>query len=307
MIRAKRKQESSASDMFESFLVQNKNKKMYVITPGGNNGDTLIHMGLIKKLNQIGADYVSINLDEMSRNQIIFGLKYLLDIAAFKIGIDRNFNLFNIPKETELILFGGGGYMNDLYYGFVLLKQILKNKKIPVAVAPNSYLFKKTDLKALFATNRSYTFFCREKYSFELFSEMNLSKDINVHLSNDTSLYLKRNDFKKFVSPSKSEHTLICFRMDKESTIPKNTKKKIVENAKINSNNLLIKDIAKIGSFEDYISAVFNADEVYTDRIHVAILAHICKKKTSLFGNCYHKNKGVYEFSLKNNSKIKFQ
>ncbi len=129
-------------DEFESFLIENMGKNFYLITPGGNPRDLLIHMGLIKKLKKIEAKYHCVNLEEIYKKRIHVGIKYLLNIAAFKAEIDCQFKLFHIPKETEVILFEGGGYMNDLYYGLVLLKGILKHSKEPVAVAPNSFWFK---------------------------------------------------------------------------------------------------------------------------------------------------------------------
>ncbi|MCJ7731705.1 hypothetical protein MUP51_05255 [Candidatus Bathyarchaeota archaeon] len=39
-------------DSFEEYLAENRHLSMSVITPGGNHGDTLIHMGLVKKLEE---------------------------------------------------------------------------------------------------------------------------------------------------------------------------------------------------------------------------------------------------------------
>jgi exopolysaccharide biosynthesis predicted pyruvyltransferase EpsI len=49
----------------------------------------------------------------------------------------------------------------------------------------------------------------------------------------------------------------------------------------------------------DFVSTVYNAKNIYTDRLHVAILSKILDKKATLFGNKYHKNKGVWEHSLR--------
>ncbi|MGB9853850.1 MAG: hypothetical protein ACPLRY_03465, partial [Candidatus Bathyarchaeales archaeon] len=94
----------------------------------------------------------------------------------------------------------GGGYMNDLYYGLVLLKGILKRSKKPVGVAPNSFWFKKTDFRKLFVDKRPVVLFCREKYSFDILSDMRLPKNVEARLSKDTSLYLTRRDLSKFSS-----------------------------------------------------------------------------------------------------------
>ncbi|MCK4438582.1 polysaccharide pyruvyl transferase family protein, partial [Candidatus Bathyarchaeota archaeon] len=49
----------------------------------------------------------------------------------------------------------------------------------------------------------------------------------------------------------------------------------------------------------DFVSWVANAETVYTDRLHVAILSSILGKDVTLFGNIYHKNRGVWEISLR--------
>jgi len=293
-------------DEFESLLVENQDKKICVITPGGNHGDTLIHLGLIKKLNSVKADYCCVNLEDICRHRIHVGMKYLLKIAASKIGLDYAFKIFNIPRGTELILFEGGGYMNDLYHGFVLLKEVLENHKTPVVVAPNSFWFKKTDFRTVLSDEWPVILFCREKYSFDIVSEAHLPKNTQVYLSQDISLYLTREELSEFIPFHKEKHDLVCLRKDIESVIPNETKQRIVEKAKEGDNNLLVADISKSGTFKDFVSAVDNADKIYTDRLHVAIMGHIFGKDLMMFDNSYHKNLGVYEYSLKENSKIRF-
>ena len=296
-----------AMDEFESFLTENMGKNFYLITPGGNPGDLLIHMGLIKKLEKIKAKYHCVNLEEIYKKRIHVGIKYLLNIAAFKAKLDCQFKLFQIPKEAEVILFEGGGYMNDLYYGFVLLKGILKDSKKPVIVAPNSFWFHGTDFRKLFVDKRPIVLFCREKYSFNILSEMHLPKNVEIRLSQDASLYLTREELSKFIHSSDGENTLVCLRNDRESIIPNKVKRKIVEKLKEKAGRLLVADISKWRPLNAYISAIANSSKVYTDRLHVAILAHIFGKDLTLFSNCYHKNKGVFEYSMSGNPRANFK
>ena len=296
-------------DEFESFLAENRDKKFYVISPGGNCGDTLIHMGLIKKLKDFDIDYTCINLEKACKQHISLGVKYLLNITSFKTGLRRYFKLFEIPKGTGLILFEGGGYINDLYYGLILLREILDySRKAPVAVAPHSFWFDKTDFKAFLGNGeRPITLFCRENYSFDLLSEMGLPGNVEVRLSKDTSLYLKQEDLDGFIHTKAEKNNLVCLRIDRESIIPRKIKQRIIEKVKSFSCNLLVADISKWGSLSSYLSAVANSSKIVTDRLHVAIVAHILGKEFTLLGNCYHKNRGVYEYSLRSNSKAKFK
>jgi len=289
-------------DEFESFLAENRGSKICAVTPGGNHGDTLIHMGLIKKLKEIGATCHCINLDGVHINQRLAGIQYLMKIAVWKVGLDRGLRLADIPEETDLILFEGGAYMTDLWYGPVLLKQVLRAHETPIAIAPQSYWFDKTDLMDLFADGRPVTLFCRERYSFDLLSGMSPPRNVRLLLSGDTALYLERRDLEAYISPPQGRYDLICFRKDREAAVPEELKRRVLGDAY----NPLVSDISMNGGFSDFVSAVANAGRVYTDRLHVAILASIFGKETTLFGNRYHKNKGVYEYSLRGNPRIKF-
>ena len=75
-------------DAFEEFLGEHSGKRFCNVTPGGNHGDTLIHMGLNKKLDEEGIEYVGLNLEETYGRDLLTGVKYLLNIAAWKIGLE---------------------------------------------------------------------------------------------------------------------------------------------------------------------------------------------------------------------------
>jgi len=120
-------------DEFEAFLRENRRLRVCAVTPGGNHGDTLIHMGLVKVMEELGIDYTCRNLEEAYDRDRVVGAKYLMNIAADRVGVRRGFRLLDIPAETELILFEGGGYMNDIWYGLTLLRQILR-RHVPRAL-----------------------------------------------------------------------------------------------------------------------------------------------------------------------------
>lgn len=289
-------------DAFEEFLREHSGQKFCTVTPGGNHGDTLIHMGLNKKLDEHGIDYTSLNLEEVYSRDVLSGLKYVLNIAAWKTGLERGFQLLEIPEDADLILFEGGGYMNDIWYGPVLLKQILKRHDQPVAVAPQSYWFESKDFMGYFRDGRPVTLFCRERRSLELLQGMPRPRNVDVQLSGDTAIYIDAEDLQPLIKPPGEPYDLICFREDKESNIVPERRRKIVEA----SEAPLVEDISKKGGLEDFVSAVANARSVHTDRLHVAITAHILRKEATLYANRYHKNRGVYDFSLAGDPGIRF-
>ena len=282
-------------DAFEEYLADNRDQYMCVITPGGNHGDTLIHMGLLKKLGEYCIKYSCINLESQYRENLLLGAKYLVNIGLWKLGLNLGFKLIDVPKETQLILFEGGGYMNDVWYGPVLLRQAMKGNKLPLAVAPQSYLFTHTRFHMYFEDGRPAHLFCREPYSMEHLKKKGLPKNVSVSLSPELALYLTEEDLNQFIEPREGGYQLLAFRRDKESALEKTTKDELFEL----SDNPLVSDISIEKTMSDFVSCVYYADIVYTDRLHVAILSSIFGKDVTLFGNKYHKNRGVWEYSLR--------
>jgi len=289
-------------DAFEEFLREHSSERFCTVTPGGNHGDTLIHMGLIKKLDEYGIKYTSLNLEEVYSRDIVSGVKYVLNIAAWKMGIKGGFQLLEIPEDVDLILFEGGGYMNDIWYGPVLLEQILRRHDLPVAVAPQSYWFESTDIMGHFKDDRPVTLFCRERRSLEIIQRMPRPPNVDIKTSGDTALYLDAEDLRPLIKPAWEPYDLICFRRDKESIIAPERRREII---KI-SDAPRVEDISKKGDLSDFVSTVANAGQVHTDRLHVAITAYILGKEATLYPNRYHKNRGVYEYSLAGDPEIRF-
>ena len=289
-------------DAFEAFLAEHRDDKICAITPGGNHGDTLIHMGLIKKLDKLGIEYVCRNLEENYTRRRVDGLKYLWNIAASKLGMKGGFGLIDIPEDTGLILFEGGGYMNDLWYGLILLREILRRQSQPIAIAPQSYWFKETDFLGMLAGERPVTLFCRELYSRELLASKPTPPNVRILASGDTALYLETPDLEGLIDREDEPYDLVCFRRDKESVIPERLRREVTEASEAPR----VGDISKGGSLRDFVSTVANARRVHTDRLHVAILSHVLGREATLYDSFYHKSRGVFEYSLRQNPMIKF-
>jgi exopolysaccharide biosynthesis predicted pyruvyltransferase EpsI len=290
-------------DAFESFLAEHSDERICAITPGGNHGDTLIHMGLVKKLEELGVDYTCRNLQEAYRRRRTVGLKYLLNIAASRLGVEQGFNLLDIPRDTDLILFEGGGYMNDVWYGLVLLRQVLRRHRQPVAVAPQSYWFDETDFLGMLAGERPVTLFCREMHSYGLLTSQARPQNIRILTSGDTALYLDRSDLESLINETGESYDLICFRNDKESLIPDRLRREVTEASEAPR----VGDISKEGSLRDFVSTIANARRIHTDRLHVAILSHVLGREATLYEGLYHKSRGVYEYSLMQDPRIVFK
>lgn len=282
-------------DAFTEFLRENRDRKTVTITPGGNHGDTLIHMGLVKKLDEYGFEYDCLNLEHMYRGNPVIGGKYLINILFWRMGIDAGFRLLDIPEDAGLVLFEGGDYMNDIWYGPTLLRAVLRQTEAPIAVGPQSYVFNRTRIADYFVDGREATLFCRERYSYDHLTGQGLPPSVQLKVSPEMALYLAPEDLEEFTEPREERYQLVAMRRDRESAVSE----KLLREIKQACDNLVTRDISMEGSLTDFVSWVANAETVYTDRLHVAILSSILGKDVTLFGNIYHKNRGVWEYSLR--------
>jgi exopolysaccharide biosynthesis predicted pyruvyltransferase EpsI len=282
-------------DAFTEFIRENRDRKTFTITPGGNHGDTLIHMGLVKKLEEHGYDYTSLNLEHRYRGNPMIGGKYLINILLWKLGVDAGFRMLDIPEDMGLVLFEGGGYMNDVWYGPVLLRAALRQTEAPIAVAPQSYVFSRTRIADYFMDGREATLFCRERYSYDHLTRQGLPHNVQLKVSPELALYLAPEDLGEFTEPREERYQLVAMRRDRESAVSERLLREI-EGA---CDNPVTRDISREGSLTDFVSWVANAETVYTDRLHVAILSSMLGKDSTLYGNRYHKNRGVWEYSLR--------
>jgi exopolysaccharide biosynthesis predicted pyruvyltransferase EpsI len=282
-------------DAFTEFLREKRDGKTLTITPGGNHGDTLIHMGLIKKLEEQGCEYASLNLDHMYRRDPVIGGEYLINILFWRLGVDAGFRLLDIPEDVCLVLFEGGGYMNDVWYGTTLLRTVMRQTEVPIAVGPQSYVFTRTKIADYFMDGREATLFCRERYSYDHLAEQGLPPNVQLKVSPELALYLAPEDLEEFTEPRGERYQLVAMRRDRESVVSENLLHEIQKAC----DNPVTRDISMEGTLTDFVSWVANAETVYTDRLHVAILSSILGKDATLFGNRYHKNRGVWEYSLR--------
>jgi exopolysaccharide biosynthesis predicted pyruvyltransferase EpsI len=317
-------------DNFEHVLKMIGKLGILLINISGDYGGKLLQLGCKKKMEQLGLRYIEIEpfsyLSKFSyyflhmsiRVQRVLQMRFaksftyqivswLQDIivrkAILKALIDRSEkHLFS------LVLVHGSGTLSDITpTKLIAFKAILKIfTKVPIATGPQSYWFPYTDFKLLLSQPAQPIFlFTRERYSYTILR--NIFKDVpNVYvmLSPDTAFYISREDFNEV----KGSHILIGLRNDKESVVPYEYKRKIIEHALQHrgSKSIIVADVGKADSFSTYLKLITNAEAIVTDRLHVAILGAILEKKVFLIGNIYHKNRGVYEYSLSSYSNVRY-
>lgn len=273
---------------------------MLSIQPGGNYGDYLIYRGFDKMVGKSTVEKMPFaDGKERYDRPPVLPSGNIMDYLRW-ISVQFRYLRNRFSHNISAIYIHGGGNFNDLWMGGVnCYKAAARYFSCPIVVGPQSCLFKNTDPKEVFENVSNEThFFCRENYSYEIIENATDSLDhVTTYVSQDTALYLGAHNL-SFDGLSE-EYTLIAMRADKESAEP------LIEHDI--DGPLLVQDISTTaGSFRDWVNRVANAKKVFTDRLHVAILATILNKPLVWYEASYHKSRGVYELSLKDFENIDF-
>lgn len=309
----------------EKKLLEKQTDKFLIVEPGGNNGDKLIYMGMEKKLEKLGIKYAVLRYRDKKKitffyklywhmtRKMIKMLPVLEESKLFWMILDDRVYEWTVrcdkiqDPSADVILIHGGANFNDLWgHGLHILKNIIKNNpSSTIIVAPQSYWFYKTRFWELFKnTRQEIHLFSREKYSYNLLRSMDLPENVHVYLSHDSAFYLSKKDF----HPTSGNYDLICPRRDKESVVTWNIEgweAGSIIDLRESKKRVFIGDISRL-DFGVFVKLVEGSRCVFTDRLHVAIFSAILGKDTFLYPNCYHKNKGVYEFSLRKYPNVEF-
>jgi len=304
-------------DKLEELLLQYEDRRFVLVHPTGGVGDELIFMGLESKMNELDIQYrvflyeiesrFSRTLVEISKVLSRLGFETLKEMLTDVMNpisdlSNRKVGTINCDS-TDIILLRGGAYLNDIWKNYSVLGSALhaihNRPESVVIVSPQSYYFSDTWFPRYFiGIENEVHLFCREKYSYGLLDAINFPRNVHIHLSKDTAFYCQNEDFR--LESGDESYYLVALRNDRESVVTWKARQ-MSEGIRI-----LFGDVGLLSDFKSFVNIVGNATKVYTDRLHVAILSAILEKETYLYPNSYHKNKGVYEFSLRNSSNVRF-
>jgi exopolysaccharide biosynthesis predicted pyruvyltransferase EpsI len=264
--------------------------KIYFRPNGGNAGDSLINVGFYTLASRLGISYEEIL---------------------------EPFDYSSLAEDDLLVLSGGGNIVPYWEAGSNLVRH-LTQYKFPLLFMPQSIEGRQEVLALL---REKDTFFLREAYSFNYAQGLNLKctlaldHDLAFSVEVEGLRYgklqlpkLSLKNVRKIIyvfyhySRSSLIKTLPALRVDRESII--NGRKR-----KLNDISLVVK-FGTAGYEQNICSAQWLLkvlswyDVVETDRLHVFIACVLVGTRVILHGNAYHKIKGVYEFSAKNNDKF---
>lgn len=275
--------------------------ELLTIQPGGNHGDSLIYHGFEKYISETDINQVRLDNDRFRYDAPPDFPTVNLLMDAHWIYKQWQYGRNQIFNDISAIYIHGGGNFNDLWkVGIQCYLTAARYFDCPIIIGPQSCQFEETNPTAIFEKVSNEThFFCRERYSQDIIEEAAESCDhVNVYLEEDTALFLNVEDLP--IQTRNDEYTLLAMRMDQDSVIPE-----INEDI---SAPIKVSDISKMeDTYEDWINTAAKAKHIYTDRLHVAILGWILEKPITWYDTGYHKNKGVYEYSLSKEPNIEFR
>lgn len=301
------KEESSLT----AFLKHNSDLTYSVIEQGGNHGDSLIYAGMREELNRHNIEYELIQYRQGSKHRTV---RRLINERLHHAGVD--WVPFEIPKidDADIILINGGANLNDLWpHALVILKSLLKSCDIPIVIAPQTYWFPITDFEAIFdGVTQPVHLFARERYSKRLLDGYEFPSTVSTYLSPDTAFYNTPEELMANIDQTTAtsrghslehEYELAAFRDDKERLVSDD----IIFGIRERPVKTLVGDVSlPPQTYSDFITIICNADVVYTDRLHVSILASLFGIETYVYQGAYFKTQGVYNYSMAHMDHVHF-
>jgi exopolysaccharide biosynthesis predicted pyruvyltransferase EpsI len=250
-------------ELFQRF----NDRRIFFIEPGGNFGDHLIYKGAYKLAAVAGLQYTVLSFEEFQ---------------------EKKFD----PSDT-LYIHGGGGFV-PWWSGkpMKMLKKLSQEFRGTLIVGPTTFSqdteYIRGVLKDCLGSHRfkDLFMFTRENVSYGILKEQ-LSCPAHILCDHDTALNLVKSDLVHDEDPPK-RYTIHAIRQDKERP------------AGQGYNYLSWLDPIDVSSsFEEWLLFHRRAKTIITNRTHSTILGTVLGIPTVMLPNSYHKNRSVWEFSLR--------
>lgn len=246
----------------EELFRLNRDKKWVFIVPGGNQGDSMIYQGAYKLADKVGMHYRKINMGRKSP-------------------------VPPIRKDEHIYVHGGGGWNTWWNWTPRLVRSITDAYSNHIVIGPSTVALQDWYIQK-WMPPKHVIFFARENVTYNYLRSLGYKP----YRDHDTALHLTKND--KYLLPllkgdPVKPFKLAAIREDPESpdTLP--------ESVDLSRYDLVVDpcQTKRWGPLHEY------ATEILTNRSHSAILGAILGKKTKMFKGKYHKNRSIWEYSLK--------
>lgn len=250
-------------EVFEAY----ENRRFLMVEPGGNQGDSMIYAGARKLADEVGLNYDSIRCEP--------------EVTPPKCGSRR-----------IIYLHGGGGFNDWWNWTPRLLKALrTQNPGNIIVVGPTTVACQKRYLEKYMPSPGRIIFFARERTTAEYVKRLFFPE--HTALDHDTAFHLKAGD--EYLTPllgGQEPEQLFTFLGVREDPESPNKMPGGIDQSRFR----YVADPCKTDMWA-YLHV--KASEIVTNRSHSAILGAILKKPTTLFPGNYHKNRSIYEYSLK--------
>lgn len=256
-----------ASKHIYSLFRQNNARPFLFVKPAGNFGDELLFKGAEKLARLAQVQFESLEFEQFMDRPLI---------------------------KDEVVYIHGGGNFNSIWHKhpILALERLVREHKGLTILGPQSFFIDEQFLKEnLVDKIKNYRpqdlfIFCRDQTSYSALKNI-APASLNVGIDHDTALNLSIEDMG--AADGLGNFTLYAIREDIERS---NIKRDRLD-------GVWIDPITYAQSFDQWVSLHKQARQIFTNRLHSAILGSILKKKVTLLANSYHKNNSVWEFSLK--------
>jgi exopolysaccharide biosynthesis predicted pyruvyltransferase EpsI len=266
--REDRLRDQIASKKLFDIFKEYRSRPFVMVEPYGNHGDALIARGAYKLARLAGIQYKVLREEDYWRT--------------------REFS-----PDCVLYIHGGGMY-NPIYRREIsMIRKAITTHKGVIIQGPQTFCTEKDYLTktiasdlALNVSKRKVHLFVRELTSRDALAKC-LPSSVELELDHDTALNLDASDL-VWESPMRLQ-TIYAIRRDKEAT------------GDLGENPFAIKvdPAKKCKTFEEWVRLHNRARRIVTNRTHSAVLGAILGVPTVLVPNNYHKNRSVWEYSLR--------
>ena len=145
----------------------------------------------------------------------------LIVMGIHQLAKECELNFTDNANEADHLLVKGGGALLDVYPKLLAdFRLFFRNHAdTPTTLLPTSYLLNSTDMAEIVGKRSApLHIFAREKYSYDLLSNIQFDGPVTIGLDHDTAFHLENSDFiSELKSGRTSEHVLIVERIDPEA------------------------------------------------------------------------------------------
>jgi exopolysaccharide biosynthesis predicted pyruvyltransferase EpsI len=264
----------AATDSLEALLSAHRTERWLFVRPGGNWGDHLIYAGAEHLARKCG-------------------------LSAWTSSDAEQFLAGSAPSARFVYVHGGGGY-NTWGSGrpFKLLARAAQSDAELVVQGPQTLENASDAIRSRLADAlahrraRRIVFFARDPYSFDALRSFALG-DCEIALDHDTAFHLDEHEILRLADVARvpeGRYDLTVYREDDESPPDRDG---------VAARGVVLDPAYVARSFAHWLRIHLYARSVMSNRLHSSIVAALAGKRVMLALGSYHKNRSIFEFSLK--------